>query len=51
MKDKHPELFKALVKDMGDRYESVLHETILNFVVVPNADYVNPYVLDIKFPV
>lgn len=50
LKLRHPESYKFLKKDVRMRYEQVLHETILNFVVVPPEDYVNPYALEIKYP-
>lgn len=50
LKQRHPDSYRALKKDIRVRYEQVLHETILNFVVVPSEDYVNPYALEIKYP-
>lgn len=50
LKQRHPESYKELKYDIRVRYEQVLHESILNFVVVPNEDYVNPYALVIKYP-
>jgi hypothetical protein len=50
LKKKRLTLFRALTKEVEERYELVLHEAILNFVLLPPAGYVDPYELIIKFP-
>lgn len=50
LKKRNLPLFRALIKEVEERYEMVLHESILNFVLVPPSGYVDPYLLVIKYP-